>query len=65
MIAGGMIALCAWIGAVVLINGNPMLSTRQKISWLAICTLVPIIGPVLYFVMTAENRVRGNSYRRV
>jgi Phospholipase_D-nuclease N-terminal len=65
MIAGGMIALCAWIGAVVLINGHPMLSTRQKVAWYAITTLVPIIGPVVYFVMTAENRVQGSSYRRV
>jgi hypothetical protein len=65
MIAGGMIALCAWIGAIVLIKANPMLTTRQKIAWYGISTLAPIIGPVVYFVVTAENRVQGSSYRRV
>jgi Na+/H+ antiporter NhaC len=65
LIAGGMIALCAWIGAIVLINEHPMLSTRQKIGWLVIATFLPIIGPVAYFIATAQGRVRGSSYRRV
>jgi hypothetical protein len=65
LIAGGMIGLCAWIGAMILIGGHPVISGKQKALWMFIVTVVPIIGPVLYFSMFADRPIKGKSYRRV
>jgi Phospholipase_D-nuclease N-terminal len=65
LIAAGMIGLCAWIGAMILIGGHPVITPTQKALWMLIVTVIPIIGPVLYFAMFADRRIEGKSYRRV
>jgi hypothetical protein len=65
LIAGGMIGLCAWIGAVVVISGHPILSRFQKTAWILIVTVLPIVGPLLYFSMFADGLVKGKSYRQM
>jgi hypothetical protein len=60
-----LFSLCwflSWLIALVDILRNKFTNQNEKLIWLLVILFVPVLGPILYFVIGRKNKIKSNQF---
>ena len=61
LIAVGIAAFGTWLFALVEAASAEFENSTEKILWILLIILLPVVGTILYLVIGRKNRLEGNT----